>query len=305
VPGIKQGISYNGKIYGTPLSLSDNGLIFYNKKLFQEAGVPFPVQDAKSWTWDTFREAAIRLTRPERHQWGFGVRNHVDGWANFVVGNGGTILSADRKQCLMTDPKTIQALDFYFGLRFRDKVSPPPGTLLTAQSSVGAAFNAGSVAMAPLGPWWRPEVVNDPFKVGLVSTPFSPHTGKTASMRYVDAFCATAPARYPEQVWQLLKWLGSKDWHLRWLQAYGPSSVDPLRAIDETPAWLRFGGTDGHVVLDDLNYGVAPPTNFALGAQVSAVWDQELSLVQLDQESAADAAKKITTRVRAILARRE
>jgi multiple sugar transport system substrate-binding protein len=43
VPGVAQGISYKGKIYGTPLSHSDNGLIFFNKELFQEAGVPFPV----------------------------------------------------------------------------------------------------------------------------------------------------------------------------------------------------------------------------------------------------------------------
>jgi hypothetical protein len=78
-----------------------------------------------------------------------------------------------------------------------------------------------------------------------------------------------------------------------------------VRAIDDTPAWLSAGGTDGHVVLADLKYGVAPPTNFALGGQVSAVWDRELSLLQLGQKSAADTAKKITARVNAILARRE
>jgi hypothetical protein len=99
--------------------------------------------------------------------------------------------------------------------------------------------------------------------------------------------------------------LGSEDWHMRWLRAYGPSSVDPVRAIDDTPAWLSAGGTDGHAVLADLTYSVAPPTNFALGAQVSAVWDQELSPVQRGQESAADAAMRITTRVNAILARTE
>ena len=83
------------------------------------------------------------------------------------------------------------------------------------------------------------------------------------------------------------------------------ANVDALRAIDDTPTWLGFGGTGGHVVLADLKYGVAPPTNFALGAQVSAVWDQELSLVQLGWESAAEAAKKTTTQVNAILSRRE
>jgi multiple sugar transport system substrate-binding protein len=305
VPGIVPGISYHGQIFGAPLSLSDNGLIFYNKALFHQAGVPFPVQGATSWTWESFREAALRLTRPERRQWGFAVQNHVDGWGNFVVGNGGQILSADRKQCLMTDPKTVQALDFYYGLQFRDRVSPPPNAFPSAHNSAGALFEAGAIAMAPLGPGWRQAVAKYPFRVGIVSTPFSPRTMQTASMRYVDSFCATAPARHAEEAWQLLKWLGSSDWHVRWLRAYGPSSVDPVRAVDETTTWLRAGSTDGHAVLADLKYGVAPPTNFALGAQVSAIWDRELARVQLGEESAATAAHTITAQAHALLVQRE
>ncbi|NLN19212.1 MAG: sugar ABC transporter substrate-binding protein [Firmicutes bacterium] len=49
----------DGALYGIPQDLQI-GVIYYNKDLFNEAGVPFPSVD---WTYDDLRNMALRLTR--------------------------------------------------------------------------------------------------------------------------------------------------------------------------------------------------------------------------------------------------
>lgn len=49
---IVQAHTLNGKLYVLPRDIAPEGLIYYNKKLFKEAGIPYP---DGTWTWD-FKE---------------------------------------------------------------------------------------------------------------------------------------------------------------------------------------------------------------------------------------------------------
>ena len=57
-PSERQVATVNGKIVGIP-ALVDNLALVYNKKLFQQAGIPFPTA---SLTWQDLRSAAQKLT---------------------------------------------------------------------------------------------------------------------------------------------------------------------------------------------------------------------------------------------------
>jgi multiple sugar transport system substrate-binding protein len=301
VPGSMAGCTFNGRIYGTPRFISDV-LMYYNKDVFAKAGVAFP---KKGWTWYDFRTTARKLTDPKNHRWGFGMTNLVWNWQPFVAGNGGPIISADRTKCLMDDPRTIEALQFFYGLQSTDKVAPSPGDLPPAQQAwAGPPFVAGTVAMAILGPWERPALVaaKVPFKWDMAPIPVSPHTHRSGNVFYVDQWGVSAASNHPEEAWRLVKWLGSTDFHKRWLSAYGASSVDCVRSVDESPAWLHFGNSSGQIALDDLKNGSLPPVNYANGDQVENTWNQELSLVQLGQETAASAVKKLVPKINSILA---
>ncbi|MBV7330479.1 substrate-binding domain-containing protein [Chloroflexi bacterium TSY] len=52
---------YDGKWYGIPRGGTGNQIVYYNKEMFDDAGVPYP-EDPK-WTWDDFLETAQALTR--------------------------------------------------------------------------------------------------------------------------------------------------------------------------------------------------------------------------------------------------
>jgi raffinose/stachyose/melibiose transport system substrate-binding protein len=56
----------DGKIYGVPFA-TQTLVVFYNKKIFRDAGVPFP---KAPWTWDDYVATAKKLTNKEKGIYG-------------------------------------------------------------------------------------------------------------------------------------------------------------------------------------------------------------------------------------------
>src|SRR5262245_53030282 len=82
-----------GKIYGV-YSGADTHLLYYNKTLFDAAGLDYPTAE---WTWDTFLENAKKLTVVEGDrttQWGTALSILVASWgmSNLVWEEGGDIV---------------------------------------------------------------------------------------------------------------------------------------------------------------------------------------------------------------------
>jgi multiple sugar transport system substrate-binding protein len=70
-PAVRLATMANGKVLGVP-ALVDNLALVYNKKLFDQAGVPYPTAQ---WTWDDFRAAAKKLTNTSAKQFGWAYIN--------------------------------------------------------------------------------------------------------------------------------------------------------------------------------------------------------------------------------------
>ncbi|MBC7344762.1 MAG: extracellular solute-binding protein, partial [Clostridia bacterium] len=65
-PALNAWATYDGRIYGITKDYSCE-VIWYNKKIFDKYGVPYPTDD---WTWEDFRRIAIQLTHPEEMIYG-------------------------------------------------------------------------------------------------------------------------------------------------------------------------------------------------------------------------------------------
>ena len=63
--------TYGDKYYAVPKDV-DTIALWYNKTMFDEAGLEYPTAD---WTWDDFGEAAKKLTKEDGSQYGMAVRN--------------------------------------------------------------------------------------------------------------------------------------------------------------------------------------------------------------------------------------
>ncbi len=89
----------------------DTIALWYNKTLFDEAGISYPDE---TWTWDTLKDAAKKLTKDDGSQYGFcaGLHNQ-EGYYNFVYQNGGEIITDDKKSGY-DEKATIEGIEEYF-----------------------------------------------------------------------------------------------------------------------------------------------------------------------------------------------
>jgi len=118
---------YNGSLYGVAVFF-DTIALFYNKDIFDEAGVPHP--PLRGWTWDDFREAAIALTLEsggEVIRYGVSFQTHLQtGTNNFIRQNGGEFINADGSAFNFDTPEALEAIQFWHGLIWEDGVALNP-----------------------------------------------------------------------------------------------------------------------------------------------------------------------------------
>jgi ABC-type glycerol-3-phosphate transport system substrate-binding protein len=110
---------HQGQLLGLPAEL---GLVvvFYNKDLFDQAGVPYPPVD---WTRDDFLATAVALRQalPDMEMV-FG--GQVDQAVPFVYAHGGRV--EDERGYTLTDPLTVQAVGWFADLALVHRVMPLP-----------------------------------------------------------------------------------------------------------------------------------------------------------------------------------
>ncbi|TVY08832.1 ABC transporter substrate-binding protein [Paenibacillus cremeus] len=122
-------LEYNGEQYALPRNASGR-TIFYNKDMFDAAGVPYP---DSSWTWDKFAEAAQKLTKndndPNKRTYGFGFQGEVStSYLSYIWQAGGDYFSADGKQFTLGSKESKQGLQYMHDLIYKYNATPNPST---------------------------------------------------------------------------------------------------------------------------------------------------------------------------------
>jgi multiple sugar transport system substrate-binding protein len=148
-PTLLKGFTVEGKLYLVPEAWN-NMMIYYNTKVFKEAGIPRPPDD---WTWDNFLAIAKRLTSGEgsSKRFGFGIPYFNFGLTPFWYSNGTSVLKDDLKESNLSDPRFLEAVKFIHGLVHESGVSPDPAN--TDPNAVFQLFAAGRIAMTGGGHW--------------------------------------------------------------------------------------------------------------------------------------------------------
>jgi multiple sugar transport system substrate-binding protein len=123
---------------------SETTVMFYNKDLFDQAGLPYPPSDPNhAWTWPEFLAAARRLTtdsaglhpgdpgfNPEQVNV-YGVTVTQDWWSYypFIYSNGGQIVNEDGTRLLLDSPEALEAVQALRDLIWVEHVAPTPMAL--------------------------------------------------------------------------------------------------------------------------------------------------------------------------------
>ncbi len=202
-PNVLQVVEQEGKLPGIPVGPATYA-IYYNKKMFDEAQVQYP---ASGWTWDDFRDTAIKLTKTENGkpvQWGALLPTSSDQIEPLLVSNGGSILSSDGKAAVgyLDSAKSVEALKWYSELALM--VSPSTDQQKAFGSGVDL-FNTGKVAMNFTGPWPMTTYQNNKdLDFGVIELP-KWKGADTNDIMYCAAYGISNKSKYPQAGWDFIK----------------------------------------------------------------------------------------------------
>ena len=201
--------TYDDKYYAVPKDV-DTIALWYNKTMFDEAGLAYPTAD---WKWDDVSEAAKKLTKDDGSQYGLAVRNDNNqaGYYNLVYDNGGYIINEDKTKSGWDDPKTIEAMKTLEGW-IKDGVMPSIETM--SENGEDVLFQSGKVAMVLQGSWMVAAYRDNEYTAAncdLVELPKNAETGRRASVYNGLGWAAAANGEHTEEAWKLLEYLGSEE----------------------------------------------------------------------------------------------
>lgn len=145
----------DGAQYGLPASFSDV-LLFYNKELFDQAGIDYPTND---WTWADEQVAAeaIRALGDDI----YGIFHPIHFWEFYKVvqQNGGSILNEDKSAFTLNTPQNVETLQFMVDRVQKSNVMPSEEQL--AGMGDWDLFKAGRLGMIVTGIWAFPDFISN------------------------------------------------------------------------------------------------------------------------------------------------
>ena len=132
----------NGKIAGLN-SAVEATLLFYNKDLFDKAGLPYPPSDpAKAWSWEQFVDTARKITVDVNGKhpgetgfdpaaiatYGAAFDKTFEGWTwyPFIFSNGGKVADEAGTRLLLDSPAAAEALQKLADLMWVEHAAPTP-----------------------------------------------------------------------------------------------------------------------------------------------------------------------------------
>lgn len=176
VPGLWQGVVYNGKPYGVPHQI-DTTAVLYRKDAFAAAGITkVPTTLDEAWSWEEFAANADKLKgvvkgkqTPFIYDWQSAGAYR---WLSWLFEAGGTLLGTDLKSPAIDSAEGRKTVDFTKSFFTKGWVAR--NTSVKSATYPDSAFISGSVAMAFAGDFLLPGIdagVGKKFAYGVMPQP--------------------------------------------------------------------------------------------------------------------------------------
>ena len=219
--GIEKNYAIDGVQYGIPFR-SDFWVLFYNKDLFDAAGVEYPTNDM---TWDQYAELAKKMTDKEKDIYGTHYHTWLSTVANWAVCGTDYTLADGNYDNLLYFYKLYQDLEDYGAcMSFAD--------LKASGLKYGAAFENGNIAMMPMGYWQVSTFINDikagtaSLNWGIVAVPHAEGVAAGSSFGNMTGVMMNAKSEKKDLAWEYMSWL------------CGPEGAKATASVGARPAWV-------------------------------------------------------------------
>jgi multiple sugar transport system substrate-binding protein len=309
-PGLDPYVHFQGKVVGIPENCGPY-ILFYNKKLFREAGVPYP---KSGWTWDECIQAAKKLTKYEvvdgrqiPTQKGLYIDN--SNWWFFIWMYGGKLFSPDGKKCLMDSPEVKKGIQYWADMRLKYHIMPTTSEAASmaptgSWGSDALLFRESKVAMMLSGRWmiiqYREQKDLD---WDVVSAPHGPNRVTVLASK---SYAIPKTCRHKDAALKFISHLLQMDNQLL-VSNYGdgmPVLTDPriIKAFQYNPQYPTE--TNNRVHVDEMKYArVQEYSPYINNLDTNAIMTTELDRMWLGEQSSDDACDAIASQVNAMIRR--
>jgi len=288
--GTEANYAVDGVQYALPFR-SDFWVLFYNKDLFDAAGVAYPTNDM---TWDEYAELAKKMTSDgvygtHYHTW-------LSAVANWAVCDGVNTL-ADREYSDLA-----YFYNLYQGLE--DAGACMAFNELKASGlHYSAAFANGNVAMMPMGYWYVSTLIgyiNDGtcnFNWGITAVPHAEGVAAGSSFGNLTGVMINEKSEKKDLAWKYIAWL------------CGEEGAAATAATGTRPAWVseNVAGTMSAVAgfpTDDASKAALIPTYVGMEwpvvdklSEIQTVINEEHSLIMTREIDVEEGIEEMNERV--------
>ncbi len=204
--GLTDQIAVDGKLYELPFR-SDFWVLYYNKDVFDAAGVPYPTNDM---TFEDYDALARQLTVDTPGQEVYGAHYHT--WRSAVQLFG--IL--DGKNTILDG--NYDFLKPYYEMALaeqEDGVCQDYATLKTSNLHYSGAFSQGNVAMMNMGTWFISTLIEkiksgeytDCANWGIAKYPHAEGVEPGSTLATITALSIPANAPHKDAAWKFVKFV--------------------------------------------------------------------------------------------------
>jgi multiple sugar transport system substrate-binding protein len=254
-PGPLEAFRFGEELMCLPQNLSSL-VVYYNRDLFDAAGVAYP---QAGWTWNQFLTAALALTRDIdgdglTDQHGLGVENSLIRFTPFIWQAGGELVDdVDHPTRLTIDTaEAREGIQFVIDLSLVHKVVPTEAEVLAVSDE--DRFMNGTTAMLlqsrRVVPTLR-QVQSFAWDVAPL-----PQHEEAAGILHSDAYCLSATTENQAAAWKFIEFANGPEGQQ--LAARVGRTVPSLMSVAESPVFL--GPRDGVATGTDLDR-FAPPAS--------------------------------------------
>jgi len=297
---LREGTMLQDRNFGT-VNGTNGYVLFYNKTLFDEAGVGYPTME---WTWDDFVEAAKALTKVEGDrtvQYGTTAGTSYQVLEVLSRSQGGDLFNTrvmPDKSLFDTDA-VVWGLEFLQNLIYTHGVAPTPAE--ASAMPMASPWETGQVAME-IGHSFAIEhrsLIED-WEWDIAHVPMGEQRGGSYSG---GVYLVAKASQAPQAAWEFAKWFMMDE-------PQGVFSLDGLeapimRSWRESEEHLKFPGAPEHhsVRGELLEYSVNRGAHHPLFSEIiSKVYTPELDKLLLNEQTPDETGVNMTAQADELLA---
>ena len=295
------GMEVNYAVDGNQIALpfrSDFEILFYNKDLFDAAGVAYPTNDM---SWEEYKEKALALADPANNIYGTHYHTWLSTAVNYTVADGVNTLIDGEYSDLAYFYQIIQDLEDAEACMAYPEIS-------AAGLHYSGAFGNGNIAMMPMGYWYVATLIaniqSGDYNVkewGLAAMPTKEDVAAGSTFGNLTGVSINVKSAQKDLAWDYVAWL------------CGEEGSQVTASTGNRPAWVSEGVAEVMSSIagfpeDEGSKAALIPTFVAIeipgspeASQISTILGEEHTAIMTREISIEEGIEEMNERVAELL----